>query len=266
MEQLFLSTIGLGLAYCATPGAVNAESLRCGLAGGFRQALLVQIGSLIGDTLWAAVALTGTAFLVQNRSLRIVLGIAGACLLLRLAWSAIKDALAGSVPETQAARGRGAFLTGAFFSLTNPSAVAFWLGIGGGVDRHGRQPSTVRRGRGLSGRVHIWRAALVPGQRRADRVGTPLRERRLLPLGQRAERQRTRLLRRAHALAHAGTVACCTCNGRLSTGIAHTPSRTRVQRRVRPARRSGVSTAPCYRRAPRRHASPASPSSRSSTL
>jgi len=133
MNQLFLSTIGLGLAYCATPGAVNAEALRRGLARGFWPALLVQVGSLIGDTHWAALALTGTAFLVQNRSIEFVLGIAGACLLLRLAWSALHDAWTGQVPAVGETQSRSAFLTGAFFSLTNPSALAFWLGIGGGV-------------------------------------------------------------------------------------------------------------------------------------
>lgn len=48
MNESFLSTVGIGLAYCATPGAVNAEALRRGLARGFWPALLVQLGSLIG--------------------------------------------------------------------------------------------------------------------------------------------------------------------------------------------------------------------------
>jgi len=85
VNSLFLSAVGLGIAYNAAPGAVNTEALRRGLARGFRPALLVQLGALIGDTTWAAFALTGTAFLVRNRSLRLVLGIAGACFLLRLA-------------------------------------------------------------------------------------------------------------------------------------------------------------------------------------
>jgi threonine/homoserine/homoserine lactone efflux protein len=133
MEQIFISTFGLGLAYCATPGAVNTESLRRGMARGFWPALLVQLGSLIGDTLWALLALTGTAFLVQNGSARLALGIAGACFLLRLAWSALRDAWSGAQPRAEEAPARGDFLTGAFFSLTNPVAVAFWLGVGGGI-------------------------------------------------------------------------------------------------------------------------------------
>jgi chemosensory pili system protein ChpE len=132
-EHLFLSAFGLGLAYCATPGAVNAEALRRGVARGFWPAFLVQLGSLIGDAVWAAVALTGTAVLVQHRSIQLVLGVAGACFLLRLAWSALTAAWRGTLPEAPARRAHGDLITGAFFSLTNPSAVPFWLGIGGGM-------------------------------------------------------------------------------------------------------------------------------------
>ena len=133
MYVLFLSTIALGVAYCATPGAVNAEALRQGMARGFWAALLVQLGSLIGDTLWAIVALSGTAYLVRNAPLQVVLGIAGGCFLLRLAYVSLKDAWRG-VPIQEAAESmRGTFETGAFFSLTNPTALVFWVGIGGGI-------------------------------------------------------------------------------------------------------------------------------------
>ncbi len=133
MGQLFLSALGIGLAYCATPGAVNTEAIRRGLARGFWPALLVELGSLIGDTLWAAIALTGTAVLVQHRSIQLIVGIAGACLLLRLSASALKDAWRGAMPAAAEARSGGDFAVGAFFSLTNPTAVPFWVGVGGGV-------------------------------------------------------------------------------------------------------------------------------------
>src|SRR2546423_3713334 len=78
MFLLFLSAFGLGLAFCAPPGAVTAEALRRGLARGFRPALLMQLGSLIGDAPWAALALTGAAWLAQPSALRGVLRGAGA--------------------------------------------------------------------------------------------------------------------------------------------------------------------------------------------
>jgi chemosensory pili system protein ChpE len=133
MDQLFATMIGLGFAFSATPGAVNAESLRRGVARGFWPAFLVQLGALIGDTVWAAMALTGTAFVVRSPSLAVLLGVAGGCSLLRLAWRALRESWVGGMPEVRAGGIGGDFLTGAFFSLANPFALAFWLGIGGGM-------------------------------------------------------------------------------------------------------------------------------------
>src|SRR5256714_14654026 len=100
---------------------------------GFWPALLVQLGSLIGDLLWALMALTGLAISLRNDSLRLVLGVAGGCFLLRLAWKAVGAAQLGAqseiVPGPADASRRGDFLTGAVFSLTNPFALAFWLGM-----------------------------------------------------------------------------------------------------------------------------------------
>ncbi len=139
---LFLSALGLGVAYNAAPGAVNTEALRRGLARGYRSALLVELGALIGDSAWAALALTGAAFLVQNRSLRLLLGVAGACFLLRLAWIALQEAWAGGLPRAQGRTSRGDFATGAVFSLANPFALAFWSGMGGGLAATGAQPGS----------------------------------------------------------------------------------------------------------------------------
>ncbi len=49
MYSLFVSAVVLGIAFCAPPGVVTAESLRCGLRGGFRPVILIQAGSLVGD-------------------------------------------------------------------------------------------------------------------------------------------------------------------------------------------------------------------------
>src|SRR5579863_10424632 len=140
--DLFATAFSFGLAYNAAPGAVNTEALRRGLAGGVRPALSVQLGALIGDSAWAALALTGTALLLQDRSVRLLLGVAGACFILRLAWSALRQAWSGAPMKARSddASGspagrawRGDFATGTFFSLANPFALAFWSGVGGGL-------------------------------------------------------------------------------------------------------------------------------------
>ena len=130
---LIVAAGGLGLAYSAAPGAVNTESLRRGLERGFRPALLVQVGALLGDLAWAVLALVGIGLFLQDRSVQTILGVAGACFLLRLGWSALQQAWRGGLPGAHGQIGRGDFATGVFFSLANPFGLAFWSGVGGGM-------------------------------------------------------------------------------------------------------------------------------------
>lgn len=90
--SLIVTAIGLGFAYAAAPGAVNTEALRRGVARGTRSALLVETGSLIGDSLWAVLALTGVTLLTRYLAFQLVLGIMGGFFLLRLAWLALSEA------------------------------------------------------------------------------------------------------------------------------------------------------------------------------
>jgi threonine/homoserine/homoserine lactone efflux protein len=126
------------LAYCATPGAVNAEALRRGLRGGFGAALLVQLGAVAGRVVWAALALAGTGTLAGAGPMRFGLAALGAMLILRTAWNTLatppdhSSALNGSRPVLH-----GEFAAGFILSLTNPLALVFWSGLGlagGAVD------------------------------------------------------------------------------------------------------------------------------------
>jgi chemosensory pili system protein ChpE len=131
MLALFLIAIGGGLAFCAPPGAVTAETIRRGARGGFRAALWVQLGSLIGDSAWCALALTGLAFLAQNPPVRYGVGMVGLGLLLYLAGSAMREAWRGGALTTKAAHAnRNDFSTGVAMSLSNPMNIVFWLGMG----------------------------------------------------------------------------------------------------------------------------------------
>lgn len=129
--SLFISSFVLAIAFCAPPGVITAETVRRGTARGFIPALFVQFGSLVGDTTWAIIALTGLAFIVQNTVARIILSLIGIVLMLKLAWDALQDARHGKelnttiVPST-----RGDFANGAFLSLGNPMNIVFWTGLG----------------------------------------------------------------------------------------------------------------------------------------
>ena len=131
--SLFISSFFLAIAFCAPPGVVTAETVRRGAARGFISALFVQFGSLVGDTTWAIIALTGLAFIVQNNIAKAILSLVGVLLMLKLAWDAFKDAHHGKELDiASSARGvhRGDFANGAFLSLGNPMNIVFWTGLG----------------------------------------------------------------------------------------------------------------------------------------
>jgi chemosensory pili system protein ChpE len=129
--SLFISSFILAIAFCAPPGVITAETVRRGAARGFIPALFVQFGSLVGDTTWAVIALTGLAFIVQNNLAKIILSLIGILLMLRLAWDAIKDARhSREIVADSATSHRGDFANGAFLSLSNPMNIVFWTGLG----------------------------------------------------------------------------------------------------------------------------------------
>jgi chemosensory pili system protein ChpE len=131
MNTLLVSSFILAISFCAPPGVVTAETVRRGATRGFVPALFVQFGSLVGDTTWAIIALTGLAFLIQNDTARTVLSLVGVALMIKLAWDALKDARQGKELEASSATSsRGDFASGAFLSLGNPMNIVFWTGLG----------------------------------------------------------------------------------------------------------------------------------------
>ena len=136
--------IMLGLVYVASPGPVNIETLRRGLTGGFRVALSLQLGSLLGDLFWALLALAGVGLLLAHAAAQTILGIAGTLLLLYLGYSALRswrtiavaaNPTGGTVPQSYSpALGNWRmFWTGAAIATANPFGPAFWLSIGGAM-------------------------------------------------------------------------------------------------------------------------------------
>lgn len=133
--SVYLAALAVGLVFNAVPGAVFAETVRHGVRGGFKPALAVQIGSLVGDALWAVLGLLGVGLLLQVEVLRFPVGIVGALYLVWLArdsWRAAnRDFVVngrGPAPTiNEAAR------SGAALSVTNPQNVAYWVALGSGL-------------------------------------------------------------------------------------------------------------------------------------
>ena len=129
--SLAISSFILGIVFCAPPGIITAETIRRGFARGFRPALLVQFGSLVGDSTWSLIALTGLAFLVQNRTAQVLLSVVGMGIMIKLAWDALKSArTSDEALASGPASEYGDFATGAVLSLSNPFNIVFWTGIG----------------------------------------------------------------------------------------------------------------------------------------
>lgn len=131
MNTLLISSFILAISFCAPPGIITAETIRRGSARGFIPALYVQFGSLVGDTTWAIIALTGLAFLIQNNVAKTILSLIGIGLMIKLAWDAFKDASENKgLDGFTSASARGDFASGAFLSLGNPMNIVFWTGLG----------------------------------------------------------------------------------------------------------------------------------------
>ena len=120
-----------------------AATLRHGVGGGFRPALAVQIGSLVGDGIWAILGLAAVALLGQLEPLRTPVAIAGVAYLCWLAWdswrASIRPGGSASVdaelrlnppPGTLFDAHHAALRSGALLSLTNPQNVGYWAALG----------------------------------------------------------------------------------------------------------------------------------------
>lgn len=148
MTTLFISAFLLGLIFNAAPGAVFAETVRQGVRGGYRPALGVQLGSLVGDALWAVLGLVGIGLLLQLDWLRWPIGVAGTLYLLWLArdaWRAasVEFLVAGDAGVTQ----RSATRAGVLLSVTNPQNIAYWAALGSAMGAVGvHEPSAADYG------------------------------------------------------------------------------------------------------------------------
>lgn len=133
MVSVFLAAFVMGLIFNAAPGAVFAETVRRGVRGGFRPALDVQVGSLVGDASWALLGLAGVGLLFQIEAVRLPLGLAGVAYLLwlaRLAWKDAESELSVPARDGPESVGSSAIRAGVTLSLTNPQNIAFWAALG----------------------------------------------------------------------------------------------------------------------------------------
>ncbi len=143
MFTLFVTAFFLGLIFNAAPGAVFAETVRQGARGGYKPALAVQLGSLVGDAAWAILGLAGIGLLLQLDALRMPVGIAGVAYLIYLSWDSWQAAKVEFNVTERTGSERSALRAGVLLSVTNPQNVAYIAALGSALGALGVQsPST----------------------------------------------------------------------------------------------------------------------------
>ena len=144
MLTLFITAFVLGLVFNATPGPVFAETVRQGVRGGFRSAISVQLGSLVGDALWAVVGLVGVGLLLQLAWLRTPISVASVVYLSWLGWNAWQASRGEfAISNADETDHRDALRSGVLLSLTNPQNVAYWAALGSALGSVGVKTPTV---------------------------------------------------------------------------------------------------------------------------
>ncbi len=131
----------LGLAIAAPIGPTSMTAIRRGLATGAWAAFWIGMGAALTDFMYIAATYAGfTPILERVPGLKTILYIAGAVVLARIAFGAIRDALSGAgtptidnVPGTVVARESwtALMLLGMGITLINPATITYWLSVGG---------------------------------------------------------------------------------------------------------------------------------------
>jgi len=117
----------LGLSLAAPPGPVMAIMASASLHGRVRQAFLTACGAITADFCWLSLSVLGAlAFLGAHPRWMGVLGLAGAALLLWMAWGTWRSARAGIKDSHTPGSWKLGFMT----VLTSPFSLAWWLANG----------------------------------------------------------------------------------------------------------------------------------------
>lgn len=158
--ELFAKGMLLSLSLCLDIGVVNIALIRTALVRGTRPALMLGLGSALGDLVYALISATAVAVVLQLRGVRLALWLGGSLVLLGLAIRMTREALhpqplprtvagaevptaalGASTTETAPARGAPAgprsdgadFRRGVALALASPSSLLWFAAVGGSI-------------------------------------------------------------------------------------------------------------------------------------
>lgn len=130
------------MSLCLDIGLVNVAIISLTLSHGFRPGFWLGLGSCVGDLIYATLALAGMAALLQFESVRWVVWIGGAAILLFLTWKMAREAMFPAAAQAVAGEGDAAaphqsawrgFLRGVLLAVSSPSAILWFAAVGGAL-------------------------------------------------------------------------------------------------------------------------------------
>jgi putative LysE/RhtB family amino acid efflux pump len=123
---------GMGFFVAAQLGPLSLFLIRSTLRGRLMTGLAIGAGIAIVDTLYAAAGAAGAAPALSIGSLRTILGLVGAAVLVTLGvrtiWSAFRIRMGGEADE-EVATPKRAFLTSLAATASNPLTIASWAAV-----------------------------------------------------------------------------------------------------------------------------------------
>jgi L-lysine exporter family protein LysE/ArgO len=133
----------LSLSLCLDIGIANVAIISLTLSHGFKPGMMIGLGTCFGDLVYAALALAGMAALLQFDTVRWVVWIGGAIVLLFLTFKMAREALFPAyappvegepdlVPTPRPSHLRS-FMRGTLLAVSSPSAILWFAAVGGAL-------------------------------------------------------------------------------------------------------------------------------------
>jgi L-lysine exporter family protein LysE/ArgO len=167
--RLFGSGFLLSLSMCLDLGVVNVLIITTAVRRGARAALILGIGSAVGDLVYFALSALGAVTALRWRPARVALWLGGTVILLVLAARSLRDAWRRrpAIDEDAAAGARksglGDFATGLAMALASPTAILWFAAVGGSViaSHAGERGAVVPFAAGFFVAGVVWSAVLA---------------------------------------------------------------------------------------------------------
>jgi threonine/homoserine/homoserine lactone efflux protein len=126
---MFWSIFGIGLAFYASPGPINVETVRRGVNGGPWPAFFVQLGAIGAHLVLGVAVLLGLAPLIKRPEAQLMLHVFSASVLLWLAWAAVHDTQRALLPLPVRDSVFNSLMAGALCAASNPLTGMVWITV-----------------------------------------------------------------------------------------------------------------------------------------